>query len=138
MLGGLGGLTAGAVLPSPPVWGQVSLAALGSLAAIPALGRRRWPKSLTRTLPLGLLAFLTLQAIRSGGPLPWFLATLAGAAATAVLLAYRRRGPDRTPCATCPEFNAAGTCRGYREIHTRERAFARLASRWLRPPDPVR
>ena len=134
-LAGLAGGLASPVAPDPAVG---ALAALGLLAGLLALGRRRRPKGLTRGLPAALLTFLLLQALRGGGTVRWGAAVLAVAAGTAVTLAYRRRGPDRSPCATCPESAVSGTCRGFREIRTRERAFARLASRWLQREDPVR
>ncbi|HEX9011805.1 MAG TPA: hypothetical protein VF804_15670 [Holophagaceae bacterium] len=137
-VGGLAGLAGGMgspVLPDPVIG---ALAVLGLLAGLLALGHRRRPKGLTRGLPTALLAFLLVQALRGGGTVRWGAAVLAVAAGTAVTLAYRRRGPDRTPCTACPEAPPSGACRGFREIRTRERAFGRLASRWLRPPDPVR
>jgi hypothetical protein len=137
-VGGLAGLAGGLVSPILPDPAIGALAGLGLLAGLLALGRRRRPKGLTRGLPAALLAFLLLQALRGGGEIRWGAAAQAVAAGTAVILAYRRRGPDRSPCATCPEAPASGACRGFREIRTRERAFTRLAGRWLRPPDPVR
>lgn len=136
--GTLAGLGGGLALPLAPGSAIGALAGLGLLAGGLALDRHRRPKGLTRGLPATLLAFLVCQALRGGGALRWGAATLALAAAALVVLAYRRRGPDRTPCATCPEASARGACRGFREIRTRERAFARLAGRWLRPADPVR
>lgn len=136
--GTLAGLAAGLASPALPGLAIGALAGLGLLAGGLALGRRRRPKGLTRGLPAALLAFLLLQALRGGGAARWSAAAVAVAAGAAVTLAYRRRGPDRTPCATCPEAPASGACRGFREIRTRERAFSRLAGRWLHPADPVR
>ena len=45
--------------------------------------------------------------------------------------AYRHRGPDRTPCSTCPERLGEAPCRGWKEIVNAERAFRRLSGRWL-------
>lgn len=137
-IGGLLGVALGLGSPVLPNRAIGALAGLGLLSGLLALGRRRRPKGLTRGLPAALLAFLLAQALRGGGTVRWGAAALAVAAGTAVTLAYRRRGPDRTPCATCPEAPASGACRGFRAIHTRERAFGRLASRWLHPADPVR
>ena len=137
-LGGAAGLAAGFLVPPLPPAASLGLACLGLLAALPALSRRRWSKVLTRALPAALPPFLLVQALRSGGVLRWGVAALAAAVAAAVVLAYRRRGPDRAPCAACAEAPAHGACRGFREIRDRERAFGRLAARWLRPPDPVR
>ncbi len=137
-LGALSGLAGGIALPILPAPAILALAALGMLSSLLSLGRGRRPKTLTRGLPTALLGFLLLQALRGGGTVRWGVAAGAAAAALGTVLAYRRRGPDRSPCATCPESAASGTCRGFRAIRTRERAFARLASRWLRPADPVR
>ncbi len=44
----------------------------------------------------------------------------------------RRRGPNRSPCQTCPErLDALRTCSGLRPIVQRERAFRRLAQRYI-------
>ena len=137
-LGCLSGLAGGLALPVLLDSGVLALAGLGVLSGLLALGRQRRPKTLTRGLPAALAAFLLIQALRGGGPIRWSVAAGMGTALLGLVVAYRRRGPDRTPCATCPEFMAGGTCRGFREIHTRERAFARLAARWFRPADPVR
>jgi len=137
-LGGATGLAVGLLAPALPSGASLCLALLGVLAGGFSLARQRLPKTLTRALPMAPPPLLLIQALRFGGLAHWGLTALAGAAVAAGIAAYRRRGPDRTPCTTCPEFMAGGTCRGFREIHTRERAFARLATRWFRPADPVR
>jgi hypothetical protein len=70
-----------------------------------------------------------------GGGLAW-AAAAAGLIGARVLL-YRRRGPDRTPCETCPERELGSRCRGFSEVFRRERAFVRFSGRLLatcRPP----
>lgn len=129
--GAAAGLLAGALLPVLPPAGLLGLGCLGAGAGALALARRRIPKVATRALPAALPPGLLLQALRGHGRLAWSLALLAWAAAAAVVAAYRRRGPDRTPCATCPEATGPGVCRGFRDIRRRERAFARLAGTWL-------
>ena len=137
-LGGLAGILTGSlVTPLPPV-GLLALAGFGALAGWLALSQRRRSKWATRALPATLLGVIVLMALRRGDGLSWAVACLAIATAMATYGAYRHRGPDRTPCRACPEFGAPGTCRGFRDIRRRERAFARLASRWLRAGDPVR
>lgn len=137
-LGTLAGLAGGLLVPVLPLWALATLASLGALTGLLTVGRRRHPKLLTRALPMGLMIFFGLQTLRGGGHVRWAILTWAVATVAAAFLFYRRRGPDRTPCTICPEFTAGGTCRGFQEIRTRERAFARLASRWFQPQDPVR
>jgi hypothetical protein len=47
------------------------------------------------------------------------------------LVRYRIRGPDRTACAGCPQAPPGPRCDGFRGLARRERAFSRLASRWI-------
>ena len=133
LLGGAAGAVAALALPLPPA--PAILAAL-LLAAAPALAAPRRPprpgKLVTRALPAALAAAAAVLGARAG--------TLAGAAvaaaAPALLLvgvaAYRRRAPDRSPCAGCAELHGPRTCRGLRPMARREAAFARLAGRLLR------
>jgi hypothetical protein len=92
--------------------------------------RARAPKLVSRFLPSAVIAFTLGSAVQLG------TAGCAIAAACAVPLfgivaLYRRRGPDRTPCASCPERNLPTPCRGIAPIVRRERAFRRLAGQWL-------
>jgi hypothetical protein len=59
------------------------------------------------------------------------MAAIVAAGLVGVVALYRRRGPDRTPCASCPERNLTQPCRGIAPIIRRERAFRRIAGRWL-------
>ncbi len=45
-------------------------------------------------------------------------------------VAYRRRGPERSACARCPERDLP-VCSGFAPIVRRERALQRLASAWI-------
>lgn len=131
--GGLAGLAAGAVLPpadSTLLAGLAILAALAGLVPL-ASARLRAGKGATRLLPAGLAAFLAFQGLRAASPFGLLLAAMVAAGVAAGLLAYRRRGPDRGPCAACPEAPPGPACAGLRPIHRRERAFQRLASRWI-------
>ena len=119
------GLVAGAVVgvvAGPPLgWGIAALAA--ALGAGVLSLRVRVPKVAGRFLPgagLGL-------ALGAGWPTAaGSLLVLAGMG-----LLYRRRGVARERCATCPE-QAASPCSGFARIVRRERAFQRVANRWLR------
>lgn len=142
--GGVLGLVAGAVLPA----GHVGVAAIACAAATaaglscalrargPAPGggervRARASKLLTRFLPAFALASACALGLHAG--------SLAGAIScgTGLVLAalaaafYRRRGPDRSACSSCPERSAPGPCSGFAPIVRRERAFARVARRLL-------
>jgi len=87
-----------------------------------AAERVRLPKVLSRLAP----AVLIVGAM-GGGVVP-ALATLG--LAVVVLVAYRRRGPHRGPCERCPD-RAQVPCPGFAPMIRRERAFERLAGRWL-------
>ncbi|HEU4950775.1 MAG TPA: hypothetical protein VFT46_02430, partial [Holophagaceae bacterium] len=50
---------------------------------------------------------------------------------TGGILAYRRRGPHRGPCETCPDRDRRPACRGFAPILRRERALQRLAGRLI-------
>jgi hypothetical protein len=129
LAGGIAGL---AVPPLPPA----TLAALLLLAAplaAGAVGPRRGrprPKLLTRTLPTAFAGALAVAGLRAGAAGLAITAATLAACALAVY-AYRRRGPDRSPCGGCPERTVQRTCTGYRPHARREAAFARLAGRWI-------
>jgi hypothetical protein len=135
-VGVLAGASAGLVfsLPSPSaVLGLWTLAIAGGGAKTllrSRRGRARWPKTVSRFLPACSVAYAVVSALRAG---PWGLVLAVATAGVAVLLtkAYRRRGPDRTPCTTCPERYQEKPCRGVLPVVRRERAFRRLAGRWI-------
>ncbi len=131
-LGALSGAALGLTVPAVRPGILAVLAALETIPILLGLSNLRLPKPLTRYLPAALPPFLLIQALRHPGLQAWLLAALVWTAAGLWVRRYRRRGPDRSPCAACPERFNEGTCRGFREIRTRERAFARLASRWTR------
>lgn len=96
-----------------------SVLGLSALAifAYSLLTPRRLPKTLTRLLPAFLGTFAVILA-------PFLLICVPLA-----ILLYRRRGPNRSPCLTCPERAQATPCRGYKPIADAERAFIRLSHR---------
>jgi hypothetical protein len=109
------------VASSAPEW----LAALGIPFAL-ALSVPRAGKLATRFAPGALLGLALGSGFASAA------AALAAAALAVVL--YRRRQPDRSPCATCSERLQASPCRGLAPIVRRERAFQRRISAWLPAP----
>jgi hypothetical protein len=101
------------------------------IAVTTLLRRSRRSKVVTRLAPAALLGSAIGAGLRTGGASGFALAALAIGAVGMLAALYRRRGADRTPCATCPERLGSAPCRGYAEIVHRERAFRRLASRVL-------
>jgi hypothetical protein len=121
LLGLTAGAAAGWLTRSFDLGPALSLAPVAAVAlAILPLGRS---KLLRRFLPALLLAFAAFH----GPPL---ISGLGGVAATALLVLYRRKGPQRVPCLTCPQ-RAFEVCAGFAPIVRRERAFRRLSGRWL-------
>lgn len=132
--GAAAGLLAGALLPSPPAALPLAAAAALALAAPAAVSRRGGrprPKLLTRFAPVLVAAWSAASGLRTGSLTGATAAALAVAVVAAAIVLYRRRGPDRTACAACPEPRAGNVCSGFREIARRERAFRRLAGRWI-------
>jgi len=116
--------TALGLAASPPVWAAV--ASIPVALAANARFVRRAGKLATRFAPSVLLGL-------AGGA--GFAAAAVALAATALaVVLYRRRQPDRSPCATCSERLQASPCRGLAPIVRRERAFQRRISAWLPAP----
>jgi hypothetical protein len=146
-LGAVLGLAAGLALPVPAgsaLLGASALLAPAMMGAVRPRREERAPapgKLLTRATPACAAAALALLGVRSGSA-----PGLAGAALALALIAwatraYRRRGPDRRPCADCPERAPGKVCSGFSPMARREAAFARAAARLLRavpPPPPPR
>jgi len=132
--GGLLGTLLGASLQPASLAVLGSFAILCAFAGLPALAwpRRSPGKILTRMFPAALAAFVVLQGLLRA-PDPASLALAGGVilGTMAGVILYRRRGPDRRPCETCPELPARPACAGFLPIRRRERAFRRLASDWI-------
>lgn len=96
--------------------------AVGAVLGVASL-HVRLPKSLGRLLPAVALGAATASAFTTPRSYAWLTALVALAVA---VLAYRRRGPSRTPCESCPE-RASAPCSGFERIVRRERAFQRVA-----------
>jgi len=106
-------------------------ASVGGLALLLSSLGRRLPKWLGRASATACLGFACLNGLLSahGPPLVLALGILVSSAAFVAL--YRQRGPNRSPCQQCPERSLSTPCSGLRPIVRRERAFRRLAQRWL-------
>jgi hypothetical protein len=129
------GLAAGLAAPAPPaplLFAALAAFTVGVLASVwPPVPERRRSKLVSRLLPMALGG-----AVLSAGLAAASLAGLAaaagvGAAVAGATLAYHRRGPDRAVCPACSERALASSCAGYRPMARRERAFQRLAGRWI-------
>jgi hypothetical protein len=121
-----GGVVGGGVLTVlfAPI-GAVLYAALALGAALGVASLRvRLPKSLGRFLPALALGAAAASGFTTPRSYAWLVAVLAFAAAS---VAYRRRGPSRTPCESCPERLLPAPCSGFKRIVRRERAFQRVA-----------
>jgi hypothetical protein len=123
------GAITGALLAVTPL--LVGAAAAALLGAISSPRSARASKLWTRWLPAAVLAFSCCAGVRVGGALGAAAAMCAAGAAAVLHAAYRRRGPDRSPCASCPERSQTRVCRGFAPIVQRERALQRVARRWL-------
>jgi hypothetical protein len=146
-LGAVAGLAAGFASPAAPGVAWLAAAALLAAAvpfAIPRLtpgedaatereptDARRTPKLLTRFLPLAVAGGALAQALVAPSPARIGAALVALGATAWGVLRYRRRGPDRSACRSCPEGPPGTRCSGYVLVFRRERAIARLAGRWI-------
>lgn len=141
-LGGVSGMLAGVLtsLLSFRALGLIAMVSLGWVWLAFARGRvRGMGKLLTRGLPSLMAGFLVTQGLRCSTTWGLLLAAGAALALPLAVVAYRRRGPWRGPCTTCPERDFQ-PCSGFRPQLRRERAFQRLAGRLLAsltvPPPP--
>lgn len=135
-LGGAAGFALGALLRAP-LWLPLVLAMLGTTLGVVAL-RYRAAKHWTRLVPAAGLAFACLQGLRAESVSGALLATGVLLGVTSLVLAYRRRAPDRTPCASCAERSLEAACSGLRPIVQRERAFRRVAGRIIEASELAR
>jgi len=142
--GAIAGLLLGAAAPVASGGAALALAGLYAAAAPLAIlfpaATRPLPKALTRALPMAACGGAVATGLRAGGVGGLFAAAVAAALFAAAVALYRRRGPDREPCRLCPEAASPQPCSGARPIVRRERAFRRLAHRWIdrsgRPGSP--
>ena len=122
------GLAAGIVM-RPHLIGAGPALAFGILVGFASFHFRA-PKLLGRLLPGAALAFTAMQGLRLG-PVGWALSMAAVAVFAIAAFLYRRRGPHRGPCETCPDRDRRPACRGFAPILRRERALQRLAGKLI-------
>ena len=128
-LGSLAGLLA--ALACQPAFSLLlgsSVLGLGLLTSGLAL---RLPKWLGRAAATACFGFACISGLRHGHGAPLLLALGILASSAGFLALYRKRGPHRGPCQQCPERLLPSPCSGLAPIVRRERAFRRLAQRWL-------
>ncbi len=134
--GGLAGALGGLALPPQQpaiVAGAAALFAAASLAALAAPAWRRGRSKLLTRLAPAAMGGATFSCGLGAHSLAAGLGALAVIAAALVATrSYRRHGPDRSPCATCPDGARPRICPGFLPLARREAAFRRLAGRWMR------
>ena len=134
-MGALTGGLASLVAPRASVFVGVAALVASSGWLLWVVSKKRgtglFPKVRSRFLPAAAMAFALGHLAYARASV--FFAAAAGCALAVVLIvrAYRKRAPDRTPCASCPEREKAAPCRGFSKIVRRERAYRRLAGRLL-------
>ena len=94
-------------------------------------GATRLAKLWTRALPLASAGCSIVISLRLDVRWGLALSALIASILVAALAAYRRSGPDRSPCVTCPEREASVPCSGFRDIVRAERAFVRRSRQLL-------
>jgi hypothetical protein len=127
-----GGAAALVCVPDPLLlYGSLFTGTLLGLVSLTA----RLPKTLGRFLPAASLTAGLTSVLTN----PWSFAWVVALATIALGIAlYRRRQPNRAPCATCPERVAQRACSGFSSIVRRERAFRRVAERLIDGWGPTR
>jgi hypothetical protein len=99
----------------------------GTLLALLSLAARL-PKTLGRFVPAASLGAALASVLTTPRSFAWLVALATVALGVAL---YRRRQPNRAPCATCPERARQTACSGFSAIVRRERAFRRMAERLI-------
>jgi hypothetical protein len=127
-LGTLAGAV-GAVVTRPSSGALFIFGALGVAVLLGSLALRL-PKSLGRGLGTALASCAGVGGLLASERAAQVFAATLIAFGAGFLWLYRRRGPNRTPCRTCPE-RFANPCSGLLPIVQRERAFRRLAQRYI-------
>ena len=128
-LGLLGGASS-ALLLHPSLIALACSAGLGASLLLTSL-TKRLPKSLGRGLACAAAGFAGFGGLFAEHALARAFSVGLIALGGLFLWRYRQRQPNRSPCETCPERLAPTVCSGLRPIVRRERAFRRLAQRFI-------
>jgi hypothetical protein len=97
----------------------------------------RATKIVTRFLPASGVTFALFSLIHARSPASLGFAAAACAVTLAFVGLYKQRGPNRAPCASCPERSGATTCSGLRPIVRREKALMRKTAAMIRTAPPL-
>jgi len=95
----------------------------------------RASKIAARFLPACGLTFALFSFVHARSPASVGIAAAACAVALAFIGVYKQRGPNRAPCASCPERSDARTCSGFQPIVRREKALMRKTAAMIRTED---
>jgi hypothetical protein len=128
LAGGVVALAVGTATAVPVLAPVSSLAVATTLLAVSM--RVRPTKLVTRFAPAVLVAFAITCGVRELGPFGIALALAAIAIVGGLRVLYGKRGPDRSPCTTCPE-RGLQPCSGFAPIVARERAFQRVVRKLI-------
>jgi hypothetical protein len=130
-LGAVVGTSVGAVSHYAP---SLALTLIGCATVLGLMSLRvRIGKAYTRLLPAALATAGVASATRlacTGDRWAVFVVAIGVALGLLGFMTYRKRGPNRAACANCPQ-RLRTPCSGIAPMVLRERAFQRLAQRWL-------
>jgi hypothetical protein len=118
------------------LWGAPLVALAGATLALGlarlSLRDRRLPKIVSRFFAACGLSFAVFTVVHAPAPRSMGIAIASCVGTMVLTVLYKRRGPDRSPCASCPEWGLPRTCSGFRPIVVREKALMRKAGGLLR------
>ena len=122
-LGGTAGLAASVAVPAS-FRGAIALAIAGTVVLVATTffrspRRASRTKLMSRLLPAAAIAY-GRGCVLQLGAVGWGIAAVGTAAIAGIAALYRRRGPDRSPCASCPERRLSEPCSGIAPIVRRE------------------
>ncbi len=130
LAGGVIGGGAGLALGGSIAIGVAAIAT-ATLVLVATLYRRaRVAKLVTRFVPAALFTLAITCGVLETSLAGAMVAAFAAAAVVGLRMLYGRRGADRSPCTSCPERELS-PCSGFAPIVLRERAFQRVAARYL-------
>jgi hypothetical protein len=141
----LAGTVCGAVLASGIEFPAIAALEFALLAmAVPLLALRferdregaRLGKLWTRAVPFAALALAFTAGVHEHSVSGAAIAGSIALALFALVRVYRNIGPNRSPCARCPERSSSVPCSGFRDIVRAERAFVRRSRRLLTQANP--
>jgi hypothetical protein len=134
--GTLGGVVLGTCVDFPSMAALAFAVFATSVPVLAACFERdrvgpRLGKLWTRGVPLAALALAFTAGVRERSETGAAIAVSITLALFILVRVYRRIGPDRSPCARCPERTSSVPCSGFRDIVRAERAFVRRSRRLI-------